>query len=68
MANTESNRASRTQSKRLYNEKNYQRIYLTVAMGEKEKIQEFADQHNESINGFINRAIRETMERDTINN
>jgi len=32
--------------------------------GQKELIQAHADEQGESLNGFINRAIGETMERD----
>lgn len=43
----------------------YDRINLTVPKGEKETIQEHAALHDGgSVNAFINRAIRETMERD----
>lgn len=44
--------------------KAYDRINLTVAKGRKEIIQAHAEARSESVNGFINRAITETMERD----
>lgn len=44
--------------------KSYDRINLTVPKGTKETIQAHAEAHSESVNGFINRAITETMERD----
>lgn len=44
--------------------KAYDRINLTVPKGRKEIIQAHAEAHSESVNGFINRAITETMERD----
>ncbi len=44
----------------------YDRINLTVNKGEKEKISAHAKQQGESVNGFINRAIKETIERDRI--
>ena len=47
-----------------YISKAYDRINLTVPKGEKETIQAHAEAHSESVNGFINRAIDETMERD----
>ena len=47
-----------------YISKAYDRINLTVPKGEKETIQAHAEAHSESINGFINRDISETMERD----
>lgn len=42
----------------------YDRINLTVPKGDKEIIQAHAQAHGESVNGFLNRAILETMERD----
>lgn len=42
----------------------YDRINLTVPKGDKETIQAHAEAHSESVNGFINRAISETMERE----
>ena len=42
----------------------YDRINLTVPKGKKAEIQAFAEAHGESVNGFIGRAIAETMERD----
>lgn len=45
--------------------KAYDRINLTVAKGKKDIIQAHAEAHSESVNGFINRAIQETMERDS---
>lgn len=47
-----------------YMKENYDRITLTVPKGRKEAIQTHAEAHKESVNGFINRAIDETMERD----
>ena len=43
--------------------KAYDRINLTVPKGKKEEIQVFAEANGESVNGFINRAISETMGR-----
>lgn len=47
-----------------YIAKTYDRINLTVPKGEKEKIKAFAETKGESVNGFINRAINETIERE----
>lgn len=49
---------------RAFNEKAYDRIYVTVPKGDKDKIKAHADQMGESVNGFINRAIHQTMEKD----
>lgn len=48
-----------------YISKAYDRINLTVLKGRKDVIQAHAAAQGESVNGFINRAITETMERDT---
>ena len=47
-----------------YMANNYDRINLTVPKGEKDKIKTHAESRGESVNGFIGRAISETMERD----
>ena len=44
--------------------KAYDRINLTVPKGKKDIIQAHAEARSESVNGFINRAISETIERD----
>jgi|GEM_PF-488926 len=44
--------------------KAYDRIELQVYKGEKEPIKSHATTQNESLNAFINRAIKETIERD----
>ena len=43
----------------------YERIQLVVPKGRKETIQAHAKLHDKSLNAFINRAIKETIERDT---
>lgn len=53
------------QVKQKYNDKAYDKIYITVSKGQKEIIQAHAESNGESTNAFINRAIQETMERDT---
>lgn len=47
-----------------YISKAYDRINLTVPKGQKDIIKSHAEAQGESVNGFINRAITETMERD----
>ena len=44
-----------------YNSKAYDDIRLRVPKGKKEQIQAFAASNGESLNGFINRVINETM-------
>lgn len=48
-----------------YMSENYDRINLTVPKGQKEAIKAHAERRGESVNGFIGRAISETMERDS---
>ncbi|MFI3140800.1 MAG: hypothetical protein R3Y27_00655 [Clostridia bacterium] len=50
---------------RTYKEKNYDRVELSVPKGKKETIKAHALNQGESLNGFINRAIEETITRDT---
>lgn len=47
-----------------YNAEKYDRVTAMLPKGEKELLKEHADARGESVNSFINRAIRETMERD----
>lgn len=47
-----------------FNKQAYDRINLTVPKGEKADIQAHAKQQGESVNGFILRAIHETMDRE----
>lgn len=48
-----------------YNAKAYDEIKVRVDKGKKDVIKNHAETQGESINGFINRAIEETMERDS---
>lgn len=43
----------------------YDRINLTVPKGKKDTIQAHAEAQGQSVNGFINSAIDEKIERDT---
>lgn len=47
-----------------YMANNYDRINLTVPKGQKDEIKAHADNMGESVNGFINRAIENQIERD----
>ena len=47
-----------------YINKAYDRVNLTLPKGHKDVIKAHAEGQGESVNGFINRAIDETMERD----
>ena len=55
---------NRTQEKNKWITDHLDRINLTVHKGEKELIRDHATAHGESLNQFINRAIKGTMERD----
>ena len=47
-----------------YEAEKVDRIIFRVPKGKKEQLQDYAAQNGESLSGFINRAIDETMERD----
>lgn len=47
-----------------YEAKVYDKILVRLPKGKKDEIQAHAEARSESVNGFINRAITETMERD----
>lgn len=47
-----------------YQDKAYDKLLLRLPKGHKDTIQAHAAAHSESVNGFINRAISETIERD----
>lgn len=47
-----------------YMKENYDRVNLTMPKGEKEAVKAHAEARGESVNSFINRAIKEAMERD----
>lgn len=48
-----------------YMKDHYDEIKVRVTDGKKEIIKSHAESKGESVNAFINRAIDETMERDT---
>lgn len=47
-----------------YKRENYKRIPLDVPKAEYDRIKAHAEGRKESVNGFIRRAVDETMERD----
>ncbi|MEE1060993.1 MAG: hypothetical protein UH080_04090 [Ruminococcus sp.] len=55
---------AQTRAKNKYNAKTYDRIALQVKKGRRDILKAHADKQGESLNGFINRAIDETMKRD----
>ena len=58
--------ASKAQQKAVskYMKENYDVYQIRMPKGRKAMIQAHAEAHSESVNGFINRAIQEAMERD----
>ena len=59
---------ARKRANKKWNDENlnklYDRVSVLVPKGKKDIIKSHAEQNGESVNGFINRAIDETMERD----
>ena len=48
-----------------YMKNNYDRFNLVLPKGKKSELQAHAANKGESLNGFVNRAIDEAMERDS---
>lgn len=57
--------AGTTEYKNKWQQENRERINLVVPKGRKDEIKTHCEATGESVNGFLNRAITETMERDT---
>lgn len=55
---------ARRKANERYNAKAYDEIKVRVPKGYKAELQAHAEQRNESLNGFINRAIDTQVERD----
>lgn len=65
MAETQGKASTRAKNK--YNANNYDSLRIVVPKGQKDVIKAHAEKHDKgSINGFVNRAINETMERDSM--
>ena len=58
--------AGKTQYKNTWQKENVDRVNLTMPKGRKDIIKAHAEAQRESVNGFINRAIQEAMERDNM--
>ena len=52
------------QVKQRYNDKAYDKIYVTVPKGKKDQIKAHAEAQGRTVNGFINKAIDEKITRD----
>lgn len=64
MPDKETEKKPRTAYKNQWARQNQDRILLAVPKGQKEVIRGHAIKRGESVNGFIGRAITETIERD----
>ena len=60
---SESTGKSSTRAKNKYNAANYDSLRIVVPKGKKEIIKAYAESKNESINGLVNRAIDEAMQK-----
>ena len=58
------NSKARIAANNRYNAKAYDRINIAVPKGKKEEIQNYAKEHGESLNGFINRVIFAEMKNN----
>ncbi|MGN0449265.1 MAG: hypothetical protein ACI4G0_02740 [Ruminococcus sp.] len=47
-----------------YEQQNYDKVLLRLEKGKKDRIKLHAESNGESLNGFINKAIDEKIERD----
>ena len=58
--------ASKAQQKAVnkYMKNNYDELKVRVPKGRKDIIKAHAEKNGESVNGFVNRAINETIQRD----
>lgn len=56
---------ARTRANNKWNAKAYDNLRIVVKKGYKDTVQAHAAAMGESINGFVNRAIREQMQRDS---
>ena len=59
--------AGKAEYKNQWQKENCDRVNLTLPKGQKEELQAHVANRNESVNGFIARAISETLERDGVN-
>ena len=56
---------ARRRANEKYNAKAYDEIKVRVPKGKKEKIKAHAEKNGESLNGFVNRAVDEAMNKDS---
>lgn len=58
----------KSEYKNKFNAEKYDRVGLMLPKGKKQEVKEHAEKKGESMNGFIIRAIDETMQKDKENN
>ena len=56
---------ARRRANEKYNAKAYDEIKVRVPKGKKERIKAHAEKNGESLNGFVNRAVDEAMNKDS---
>ena len=56
--------AGKTEYKNQWQKENVDRVNLTMPKGRKDEIKAHAEKQGESVNGFINKAIDEKIDRD----
>lgn len=61
MADNKESASSKTRAKNKYNSKTYEQIHLVVKRGSKERIRQWAEKRELSVNGYIRRLISEDM-------
>ena len=54
---------SSTRTKNKYNANNYDSLRIVVPKGRKAEIEAFASAHAESVNGLVNKLLRQVMNR-----
>ena len=59
------NSKARIAANNRYNAKAYDELKIRVSKGNKDIIKAHAAEQGESLNGFVNRAIEETIKRDS---
>lgn len=59
---------ARIKANNKYRAKAYEALHIMVKKGERDGLKEYAAARGESLNAFVLRAIRETMERDAAAN
>ena len=67
MSEDTNKRKSATIAKNKYNSKNYDSLRIVVKKGSKQTIQDIATAQDESINGYVKKAVKRQIKADTGN-